>query len=156
MSDDTRTNEELLNDFGNAACQFWTSKISTEVALLAKRQTAYAAALARMSSPSHDRAMAEGGWQELGDWRPKAWVRIDLWIQCYDLADRDSDRLVPTVGKRVPSAVWFDGQWCNGDGNPHEDLEGFEDARITHWRAEPAPPVFPVPPLTTTQEGETP
>ena len=92
------------------------------------------------------------GWQELGDWRPKPWVCIDLWIQCYDLADRDSDRLVPTVGKRVPGVVWYDGQWCNGDGNPHEDLEGFEDARITHWRPVPGPPEFSTPPAAA-EEG---
>ena len=148
MSDDSRTNEDLLGELADQLDDHIRGLPGAYVRYSAIRESV----LARMSSPSHDRAMAEGGWQELGDWRPKPWVRIDLWIQCCDLADRDSDRLVSTVGKRVPSAVWFDGQWCNGDGNPHEDFEGFEDARITHWRPEPAPPVFPAPNTPTTKE----
>lgn len=73
MSDDSLSNEDLLEQLVNAQHRLTTATwvhdgspgscercdgASVDV------EAARAAVLSRMSSPSHDRAMAEGGWRE--------------------------------------------------------------------------------------------
>ena len=88
---------------------------------------------------------AEGWFDIVNTPPPRAQgAEIDLWGQCFDLADRDRDDLVPTVGLRIPRVHWFDGNWCDENGNVSTWITEWvigEGMILTHWRWPPAPPV---------------
>ncbi len=69
---------------------------------------------------------------------PKDGTIVDLWMQSI-FVDADGVEQV-AVEMRIPDAMWFDGGWCNMDGNWHDYLEGFTNMRFTHWRFLPPPP----------------
>lgn len=90
-------------------------------------------------------ALEVGGWQEISTVSRKANEHVDLWARCY-FWNADGIKLL-AVEFRIPCAQWFDNQWCDQDGNPHPDLEGFPEAEMTHWR--------PLPSSPPTKPGET-
>jgi hypothetical protein len=70
---------------------------------------------------------------------------VDLWAQSIGPISRDSDEMRVYTEFRVPDAQWFDGQWCDMDGNPHPYIEAFKNLTFTHWIFPPAPPHAPQP-----------
>lgn len=65
---------------------------------------------------------------------------VDIWVQSTELVSRDSDERRPSMEWRVANAQWWDGQWCDENGNPHAYLEGFTHYRATHWMPLPDGP----------------
>ena len=109
-----------------------------------------AAVLARMSSPSHDRAMAEGGWQPMSSARKDG---TPVLLKLKDGISKDRRDL------RYWNGLTFVGQHPGVESDGFDlgwqfaapvGQGGFSDNWFDGWHAIPAPP------LTTTQEGETP
>lgn len=87
---------------------------------------------------STDKPITPGtDWQSIAT-APRDGTIIDLWMRSY-FWNADGNRQV-AVEMRIPDAKWFDNQWTNADGNPHDYLEGFPDAEIEYWRSVPTPP----------------
>jgi hypothetical protein len=86
-------------------------------------------------------------WQPIAT-APRDGILIDLWVRSLGLVSRDSDALRVYVAFRFPDAMWFNGEWCDEDGNSllRKRLEHFADGpgekmEITHWMPLPPPPM---------------
>lgn len=128
MSDDTRANDELLDELIGAnwaedrlmASDDGSEAVGQKIVNAALRvREARAAVAARMSSPSHDRAMAEGGWQSIAS----APITQDVLLFCPD---------------RAVCPIVVGGEYEDGWLSDLDPLGG--ELHPTHWMPLPKPP----------------